>query len=117
MKLRPVTFQYKGDTEDTRQYGLIAEEVEKVYRELVMDNSDGKPETVEYQVLPAMLLNEVQKQSRELAQKHAQIAAMQRKLAALQKKSGEIDAIARRLDVLERQARASRPESIAAAMR
>jgi hypothetical protein len=46
---------------------------------------NGNAETVAYQVLPAMLLNEVQKQARELARKDAQIAAMQRQLAALQK--------------------------------
>jgi hypothetical protein len=107
MKLRPVTFTYKEDTTGIHQYGLIAEEVEKVYPELVIDDDDGKPDTVEYQVLPAMLLNEVQKQSRELAQKDAQIAAMQRKMIA----------IVRRLDALEGQARASRPERVAAAMR
>jgi trimeric autotransporter adhesin len=59
-----VAFRYKADATGTEQYGLIAEEVEKVYPELVIDNSDGKSETVEYQVLPAMQLNEVQKQAR-----------------------------------------------------
>jgi hypothetical protein len=96
MKLRPVTFQYKEDSDGIRQYGLIAEEVEKVY---------------------PMLLNEVQKQSRQLAQEDAQIAAMQRQLAALQKKDKEIDAMAERLDALERQARLSQPDRLAAALR
>ena len=107
MKLRPVIFQYKEDSEGIRQYGLIAEEVEKVYPELVVDGTDGRPETVEYQVLPAMLLNEVQKQSRQLARKDAQIAAIQRQLVALQKRNSEIDEVAVRLDALERQARAA----------
>src|SRR5208283_5021269 len=44
MKLRPVTFTYKADSTGTKQYGLIAEEVEKVYPELVIDDADGKPE-------------------------------------------------------------------------
>ena len=114
MKLRPVTFRYKADASGTPQYGLIAEEVEKVYPELVVDNKDGKPETVEYQILPAMLLNEVQKQSRQLARKDAQIAAMQAQIAALQKKDSEIDTMAERLDALEQQARASQPERVAA---
>jgi hypothetical protein len=114
MKLRPVSFRYKADSTGTEQYGLIAEEVEQVYPELVIEDGDGRPETVAYQVLPAMLLNEVQKQSRQLAQKDAQIAAMQRQLVALQKKSSEIDALAERLDALERQARASRPDHLAA---
>src|SRR5208283_788373 len=96
MKLRPVTFTYKADSTGTKQYGLIAEDVEKVYPELVIDDADGKPETVAYQVLPAMLLNEVQKQARD---KDAQIAALRRQVAsqekqidALKKKDGQIDA-------------------------
>jgi hypothetical protein len=83
MKLRPVTFQYKEDSEGTRQYGLIAEEVEKVYPELVVDDSDGKAETVEYQVLPAMLLNEVQKERREIERKTVQLAALNAQIAEM----------------------------------
>ena len=117
MKLRPVTFRYKADSTGIEQYGLIAEEVEKVYPELVIEDNDGKPETVAYQVLPAMLLNELQKQSRQLARKDAQIAAMQRQLVALEKKNSEIDALAERLHALEHQARASRPDRLATAVR
>ena len=120
MKLRPVTFTYKADSTGTKQYGLIAEEVEKVYPELVIDGADGKPETVAYQVLPAMLLNEVQKQARD---KDAQIAALRRQVAsqekqigALKKKDGQIDALAERMNALERQARLARPEHLASAM-
>src|SRR5208282_286661 len=121
MKLRPVTFTYKADSTGTKQYGLIAEEVEKVYPELVIDGADGKPETVAYQVLPAMLLNEVQKQARD---KDAQIAALRRQVAsqekqidALKKKDGQIDALVERMNALERQARLARPEHLASAMR
>jgi hypothetical protein len=118
MKLRPVTFRYKADSTSTQQYGLIAEEVEKVYPELVIDDANGKAEMVTYQVLPAMLLNEVQKQSRQLAQKDAQIAALQRHLDALQKKYSEIDAMAERINALEQQARkATTPEHLASTMR
>jgi polyhydroxyalkanoate synthesis regulator phasin len=117
MNLRPVTFRYKADSTGVPQYGLIAEEVEKVYPELVVDGDHGEAETVAYQVLPAMLLNEVQKQSRQLARKDAQIAAMQRQLVALQQKNREIDAIAERLDALERDARVSRPSRQTAALR
>jgi hypothetical protein len=116
MKLRPVIFQYKEDSSGIRQYGLIAEEVEKVYPELVIDGSDGRAQTVAYQELPAMLLNEVQKERRQLAQKDAEIAAMRRQLAALQKKDSEIDAMAERLDALERQARVARPDHLAVAL-
>ena len=124
MKLRPVTFTYKADSTDVQQYGLIAEEVEKVYPELVIDGSDGKPETVAYQVLPAMLLNEVQKQAlahqrtvRHLAIEDAQIAILRHQVVALQKKNSEIDAMNERLDELERQARVSRHDRLAAALR
>jgi hypothetical protein len=104
MQLRPVSFRYKADPSNTQQYGLIAEEVEKVYPELVVNGADGNPETVAYHLLPAMLLNEVQK-------KDKQIAALQQELAAVQKTNATIVA---RLDALERQARASRPERLAA---
>ncbi len=120
MKLRPVTFTYKADSTGIQQYGLIAEEVEKVYPELVIDGADGKPETVAYQVLPAMLLNEVQKQARD---KDAQIAALRRQVAsqekqidALKKKDAQIDALTERVNALERQARLARPEHLASAM-
>jgi trimeric autotransporter adhesin len=65
-KLRPVTFRYKTDESGTLQYGLVAEEVARVYPELVTYGADGKVETVRYSELAAMLINELQKQSREL---------------------------------------------------
>ena len=80
MSLRPVTFRYEGDPIDTQQYGLIADEVEKVYPQLVTHGTDGKSETVAYHLLPVMLLNEVQKQSGELEQEVAQIAVLERQL-------------------------------------
>jgi hypothetical protein len=135
MKLRPVSFRYKADPTSTQQYGLIAEEVAKVYPELVVNGADGKPQTVAYHLLPAMLLNELQKQARadqkrdweqqrlvsqveqqarQLALKDAQIAALQGQLTAVNKTNLAIDA---RLEALERQARRSKPERLAAAMR
>ena len=65
MNLRPVTFTYKTDESKTRQYGLIAEEVADVMPELVY-YKDGQPETVYYQHLAPILLNEYQKQQRKL---------------------------------------------------
>lgn len=119
MKLRPVTFVYKADQTGTRQYGLIAEEVETVYPELVVHNADGKVESVAYQILPTMLLNEVQKQARanqaltrQLEQKDQEIAALERQVAAIQKKNLEIEALAARLDLLERQTHAPEPDTV-----
>jgi hypothetical protein len=68
MQLRPVTFLYKPEYaagHQSRQYGLIAEEVAKVYPELVQ-YVNGKPETVRYHLLDTMLLNEVQKQQQRI---------------------------------------------------
>jgi len=65
MQLRPVTFRYKkpfADGSQPMQYGLIAEEVAEVYPDLVAHSADGQIETVKYQVLNSMLLNEVQRQ-------------------------------------------------------
>ena len=64
-QLRPVTFLYKPEYDDgshTLQYGLIAEEVAKVYPEMVVYDKDGEPYTVKYQLLAPSVLNELQKQ-------------------------------------------------------
>jgi hypothetical protein len=76
MKLRPVTFRYKEDPNGMLQYGLVAEEVVRVYPELVTYGEDGKPLSVAYQMLPAMLLNELQKQVIENRWKDTRIVAL-----------------------------------------
>ncbi len=79
MQLRPVTFRYKapfGDGSKPMQYGLIAEEVAEVYPDLVAHSADGQIETVKYQVLDAMLLNEVQQQQADIRALRAQIRAV-----------------------------------------
>jgi hypothetical protein len=58
LSLRPVTFHYKTDTTDTPQFGLIAEEVARVNPALVLPDKEGKPYTVRYEEVNAMLLNE-----------------------------------------------------------
>ena len=60
--LKPVTFQYKTDTKGTPQFGLIAEEVEKVNPDLVTRDDQGKVYTVRYEAVNAMLLNEFLKE-------------------------------------------------------
>ena len=87
MLLRPVTFRYKqaaSDGSKPLQYGLIAEEVEKIYPELVIRDKDGKIMTVQYQQLPAMLLNEVQKQHAIIDQQTKEIQALEDRLGALE---------------------------------
>jgi hypothetical protein len=79
MKLRPVTFHYKTDNRQsgrTLQYGLVAEEVAEVYPGLVAHSADGQIETVMYQFLPPMLLNEYQKQQRTIEAQEKLIARL-----------------------------------------
>jgi hypothetical protein len=86
MKLRPVTFRYKEAEPDGSkpiQYGLIADEVEKVMPDLVIYNDQGTPESVAYDILPSLLLNEYQKQGRKLAAAEARLEAMEAEMAAL----------------------------------
>jgi len=61
MRLRPVTFRLKTDPSGALQYGLIAEEVDKVYPELVVRDATGKIQGVRYDELAPLLLNEVQR--------------------------------------------------------
>src|SRR5207248_2592900 len=62
LSLRPVTFHYKIDARQTPQFGLIAEEVAKVNPALVLPDKEGKPYTVRYDAVNAMLLNEFLKE-------------------------------------------------------
>jgi hypothetical protein len=68
LKLRPVSFRYKPELDPTglEQYGLVAEEVAEVYPDLVTCDDQGQPQTVRYHFLVPMLLNEVQKDRKEI---------------------------------------------------
>jgi hypothetical protein len=63
LNLRPVTFLYNGDVSEKKQYGLIAEEVNEIFPDIVAKNKDGEIETVLYHLLPVLLLNEMKKQN------------------------------------------------------
>jgi hypothetical protein len=76
-QLRPVTFRYKQDAQGARQYGLLAEEVAKVYPELVVRGSKGEVESVQYHQLIPMLLNELQRQQHALIAQSAGLAELQ----------------------------------------
>ena len=81
LELRPVTFQYKEAEEDGSkpiQYGLIAEDVEKVIPALVVYNDKGQPETVAYQMLAPLLLNELQKEHKQIQQLQAEVAELRK---------------------------------------
>lgn len=66
MKLRPVTFNYKSDESKSKQFGLIAEEVDKVMPEIVLYDDNKQPHSVQYHVLPAILLSEIQKLNKRI---------------------------------------------------
>ena len=66
MQLRPVNFTYKEGEDKSKQYGLIAEEVYKLMPELVVLDKEGLPFTVNYHLMPAILLNEIQKLRKEV---------------------------------------------------
>ena len=86
LDLQPVTFRYKQAYEDGSkpvQFGLIAEEVAESFPELVILDESGRPETVAYHMLPALLLNELQKEH-ELNQAQSEKLSMQEKLLAEQ---------------------------------
>jgi septal ring factor EnvC (AmiA/AmiB activator) len=76
LALKPVSFRYKEeiDPDGIPQFGLIAEEVEKVNRDLVIRDEDGKVNTVRYEAVNAMLLNEFLKEHRKVEQQEAIIA-------------------------------------------
>ena len=98
LSLRPVTFHYKTDTTGTPQFGLIAEEVAKVNPALVLPDREGKPYTVRYDAVNAMLLNEFLKEHRKNEEQEATIACYLRKqvnrrnayTAGLQKVSAQL---------------------------
>jgi hypothetical protein len=111
MRLRPVTFRYKPSYDDGSnllQYGLIAEEVAKVYPDLVQYDRDGRPLAVRYHFVNAMLLNEVQLQHRDIAAQRAEIAAQRAEIAAqrnaieaLSHGAAKADALAGEVQALE----------------
>jgi Chaperone of endosialidase len=96
--LKPVTFRYKKelDPEGIPQFGLVAEEVEKVNPDLVARDDESKPYTVRYEAVNAMLLNEFLKEHRtveELKKENAALTAtMKEQAAQIQKVSAQLAA-------------------------
>ena len=89
--LKPVTFRYKKElnANGIPQFGLVAEEVEKVNPDLVVRDADGKVYTVRYEAVNAMLLNEFLKARRQIDAQQKQIDALN---AGLQKVSAQLEA-------------------------
>jgi hypothetical protein len=82
--LKPVTFHYQKelDPKGTPQFGLVAEDVEKVNPDLVARDADDKPYTVRYEAVNAMLLNEFLKEHRKVQELQATIAKQQKHFQA-----------------------------------
>jgi hypothetical protein len=95
--LKPVTFHYKKelDPEGALQFGLVAEDVGKVNPDLVVRDKEGKPYTVRYDAVNAMLLNEFLKEHKKVEQLESTIASLAATLkeqaAQIQKVSAQIE--------------------------
>ena len=94
LSLRPVTFHYKTDTDGTPQFGLIAEEVAKVNPALVLPDKEGKPYSVRYDAVNAMLLNEFLKEHLKVEEQEATITQLKTELrATATRQQKQIDAL------------------------
>jgi hypothetical protein len=95
LAFKPVTFRYKSDKTNTPQFGLIAEEVAKVNPDLVVRDKEGKPYTVRYDQVNAMLLNEFLKEHHQVQDLKAIVAEQQEQIkaltAGLQKVSAQLE--------------------------
>jgi hypothetical protein len=89
LSLKPVTFCYTRDAKGKRQFGLIAEEVAKVNPDLVVNDRDGKPYTVRYDAVNAMLLNEFLKARKKAEELEATVARLEATAAKQQANGAE----------------------------
>ena len=107
LSLRPVTFHYKTDTTGTPQFGLIAEEVAKVNPALVSPDKEGKPYTVRYDAVNAMLLNEFLKEHQTVQEQGATITALRandaKQEATIARQQKQIDALSAGLQKMSAQ--------------
>jgi trimeric autotransporter adhesin len=93
LKLRPVTFRYKQPDDrgqKPEQYGLIAEEVAKVMPELVIYNDKGQPETVAYQTLAPLLLNELQREHSQLRTQRTEVETLHAEVGELRRLTAQL---------------------------
>ena len=95
--LKPVSFHYKKDIDAAgiSQFGLVAEEVEKVNPDLVVHDKEGKPFTVRYDAVNAMLLNEFLKEHRTVQEQQNEIDVLRAELkeqrALIQKVNDKVE--------------------------
>jgi hypothetical protein len=108
LALQPVTFRYKHelDPDGVPQFGLIAEQVEKVNPDLVVRDEDGKVNTVRYEAVNAMLLNEFLKEHRKGQEQERKVAGLEATVAQQQK---QIEALTAGLQKVSDQVAFSKP--------
>ena len=96
-KLRPVSFRYKPVIDPSRPsgFGLIAEDVDAVASDLVLRDKEGKPYTIRYDAVNAMLLNEFLKEHQAFVEEQRKVERLEKQVAALtaglQKVSAELE--------------------------
>jgi hypothetical protein len=97
--LEPVSFHYKGDTTNTPQFGLIAEDVAKVNSALILTDKEGKPYSVRYDQVNAMLLNEFLREHKTVQELKNEISEL---TATVKEQAAQIQKVSARLEVSER---------------
>jgi hypothetical protein len=107
LALKPVTFRYKKelDPDGIPQFGLVAEQVEKVNPDLVARDEQGKPYTVRYEAVNAMLLNEFLKEHKAFVEEQHKVQELEANAAQQQK---QIDALTAGLQKVSAQVEASK---------
>src|SRR6516165_9732157 len=115
LAFKPVSFRYKKeiDASGAPQFGLIAEDVADINADLVTRDSEGKPETVRYEAVNAMLLNEFLKEHRKNAEQEATITALRandaKQEARIAQQQKQIDALSEALQKVSAQLELSKP--------
>jgi uncharacterized coiled-coil protein SlyX len=115
LALKPVTFRYKQelDPKGIPQFGLIAEEVEKVNPDLVVRDANGKVNTVRYEAVNAMLLNEFLKEHRKIQDQEATITQLKsgasKQEAIIAKQQKQIETLTAGLQKVSAQLETSKP--------
>jgi len=105
LALKPVTFRYKKEVDPARalSFGLIAEEVAKISSDLITRDEDGEPQTVRYEAVNAMLLNEFLKEHRKVEEQEKTIAQLKSGMEALNKtvkeQASQIQKVSARLEM------------------
>ena len=103
LALKPVTFKYNYDVKETPCFGLVAEDVAEVDRDLVVMDKEGQPKTVRYDQVNAMLLNEFLKEHKKVEEQQASICQlksdMQTMVAQIKEQAAQIQKVSAQLQV------------------